>query len=260
MTPSQIIDFLRKSVAIEDPDSENDSSYTSMSYEELELFVEVVITRDFPGVSFDDLPTEYIYPVILLSKKELYYALAVKEAPLYDLGADNNNYLKRSQRFDHYMKLILQVDKEYKDYQENGGAGSNTLTSFDVLLPNRSATRRNYEKGVIPAPVLSIGSETCTSVELSWKVSMSHFESYVVYISRSPILDKFSIGNKISSEAKEVVRIHDYRQTCCRIEGLTPDTTYHVLLAAREMSHLTGYAEAVFSTTENASVDLGGCL
>lgn len=64
------------------------------------------------------LPEDAVYPIVLLAKKELYYTLAVKEAPLYDIGADNNNYLKRSQRFDHYMKLIAQVDSEYDDWIE----------------------------------------------------------------------------------------------------------------------------------------------
>ena len=122
MVATQLIEFLRTSVGVQDSESTNpDSEFVSMSYEELETLLMVVVTRDFPEVqSLDSLPTEYIYPVVLLAKKELYYVLASKYANKYDLGADNNNYLKRSQMYDHYLKLIEQVDKEYKDYQENG--------------------------------------------------------------------------------------------------------------------------------------------
>lgn len=259
MTPSQLIEFLRNSVSIQDPDSSQDSAYISMTDEEIELYIQVVLTRDYPDVSLEDLPPEYVYPVVLLAKKELYYALAVKDAPLYDLGADNNNYLKRSQRFDHYMKLIAQVDKEYEDYLDNGGAGGNTLTSFDVLLPNRSGTKRNHEKGAIPALTLYVDSETSTSVELSWKVKVSRFESCALYISESPIYDKYGIGDsKISKDAKEVIRIRDSRQTACRITGLTPGTSYFILLTVTDMNNLTGYKETTVRTAEAAEVNVGG--
>lgn len=259
MTVDQMVAYLRTSVSIQDPTgSVQDSAYLSMTDEDITLMMSVVLTRDYPEVqSLDYLPTEYIYPVILLSKKELYHTLAVKEAPLFDIGADNNNYLKRSQRFDHYMKLIAQVDKEYADYLENGGAGSNTLTSFDVLLPDRYATKRNYEKGVVPALSLYIGAVTGTSVEIHWRVNLSRFRDYKVYISKSPILDLLNVSKPLSSDAKEVVVIRNVHQTSCRIEGLSPDTGYYVVVSATEMSSLTGYAQESFKTLTPIVLNVG---
>ena len=258
MVATQLIEFLRTSVGVQDSESTNpDSEFVSMSYEELETLLMVVVTRDFPEVqSLDSLPTEYIYPVVLLAKKELYYVLASKYANKYDLGADNNNYLKRSQMYDHYLKLIEQVDKEYKDYQENGAAGGNTLTSFDVLLSNRYGTKRNYELGVTPAPVLYVDNVCCTTVELSWFARFSRFESYTIYLSTAPIIDDYAVGDKISAEAKKVIKITDVHQTSCRIEGLTPGTQYYVAIAAREASSLTGYKEETFTTKPVASVKI----
>ena len=259
MTVDQMVAYLRMNVSIQDPTGTvQDSAYLSMTDEDIILYMNVVLSRNYPDIpSLDYLPTEYIYPVILLSKKELFHALAVKEAPLFDIGADNNNYLKRSQRFDHYMKLIAQVDAEYKDYLENGGAGANTLTSFDVLLSDRYATKRNYEKGAIPALSLYIGDVTTTSVEILWKAKLSRFKEYKVYISESPIVDLFNVSKPISADAKEVVTIRNVHQTSCRIEGLLPNTDYYVAVSATEMSTLTGYKQESFKTPEQVVVNVG---
>ena len=259
MTVNQLVSYLRMNVSIQDPNGAvQDSAYLSMTDEDIVLYMNIVLTRNYPEIpSLDYLPAEYIYPIILLSKKELYYALAVKEAPLYDIGADNNNYLKRSKRFDHYMTLIAQVDKEYADYLENGGAGANTLTSFDVLLSDRYATKRNYEKGAIPALSLYVGEVTETSVEILWKVKLSRFKEYKVYISESPIVDLLNVSKPISDESKEVITIRNVHQTSCRIEGLLPNTEYYVAVSATEMSSLTGYKEEFFKTLTPVVVNVG---
>lgn len=259
MTVDQLVQYLRLNVSIQDPEGVvQDSAYLSMTDEEVLLFMNVALTRNYPDIpSLDYLPTEYVYPIILLSKKELFHALAVKEAPLYDIGADNNNYLKRSQRFDHYMKLIAQIDKEYEDYLENGGAGGNTLTSFDVLLSDRYATKRNYEKGVIPALSLYIEEVAEDFVEISWKVKLSRFKEYKVYISESSIVDLFNVSKPINEDAKEVVTIRNVHQTTCRIEGLKPNTIYYVAVSATEKSSLVGYKQEMFTTLEPLVIEVG---
>lgn len=251
MTVDQMVKYLRLNVSIQDSTGSTvqDKAYLSMTDEDILLYLNVALTRDFPHIpSLDRLPAEDTYPLMLLAKKELYYSLAIKEAPLYDIGADNNNYLKRSQRFDHYMKLVTQADKEYQDYLENGGAGGNTLSSFDVLLPNRYNTKRNYEKGSVPAPLLYVLEVTDTSVEVEWQVHLSRFFRYKVYVSKFPIVDLFKSTNPISAEAKVVKEIKNVHDTCCRIEGLEPNTKYYVAVSATEMSSLTGYAEQSFET------------
>lgn len=259
MTVDQMVEYLRLNVSIQDPDGAvQDSAYLSMTDEDILLYMNVALTRNYPDIpSLDYLPTEYVYPIILLSKKELFHALAVKEAPLFDIGADNNNYLKRSQRFEHYMKLIAQVDKEYENYLENGGAGENTLTSFDVLLSDRYATKRNYEKGAIPVLSLYVREVTDTSVDIEWKVKLSRFREYKVYISKSKIVDLFNVSKPIAEDAKEVITIRNVHQTHCRIEGLDPDTEYYVAVSATEMSSLTSYKQESFKTLESVVVNVG---
>ena len=250
MTKAELVRYLRLNVNIQNADV-TDTAYLSMTDEDIELYLSIVITRDFPNVpSLDLIPQEDIYPVVLLAKKELYFTLASMDAPLYDLTADNNNQIRRSQRFEHYMKLIAMVDEEYNQYNEDGGAGTrNTLTSYDVLISDRYGTRRNYEKGVVPALSLRVLGVTDTTVELTWSVHLSRFEKYEVYISEEQIYDEYSISKPVSDSAKLVAKILDVHQNKCRIEGLVPNTVYHVMVSATEKSSLVGRTEIIVSTT-----------
>ena len=252
MTALELIQYLRVSVNVqtEQTDGEKDPNVLSLTDEQLRLYLQVVITRDFPKYSVDNLPQSAVYPVILLAKKELYFALATSTAPLYDLSADSNNSIKRDQMFRHYMDLVKAVDDEYNQYNEDGGAGNNALTSFDVLLADRSATKRNYEKGVIPDPFIVIDNVGVTFVEFHWDVVLSKFRQYNVYVSTSKILDSHNPSNPIDSGASPVATIKDVHHKSIRVTGLLPNTRYFVVVSATEMSSLTGYAEATFTTND----------
>ena len=139
MTVPQIIQFLRLNVNVQNPDGSEgvDSAYLSMTDEDILLYLNVVLTRDFADIpSLEYLPAQNVYPLVLLAKKELYYALAVASANEYDLGADNNNYLKRSQRFEHYMKLIEQVAKSsiYPELQGTFKRGKNWIVTNGIIV------------------------------------------------------------------------------------------------------------------------------
>ena len=258
MTKAQIVSFLRKSVNIQNP-NKRDSAYLIMSDEDISLYIDVVITRDFPEISFlDDIPQEFIYPIVLLAKKELYFTLATIDAPLIDMTADNNNQLKRSQRFEHYMKLVGVLDDEYAKYCEDGATGTrNTLTSYEVLLSDGLYTRRTYEKGVKPTVYLHVGEVTDTTIEVSWSVRLSHFRSYKVYVSSEPILDEYNLSSLVSDKAKLVAEIHDVHKNGCRVEGLDSNSVYHIAVVVTERSFLTGASEVVVSTTDGSDSNAG---
>lgn len=255
MTTAQLIQYLRLNVNVQMPDGSQDSAYLSMSDEDILLYLNVVLTRDFSDVpSLEYLPNQAVYPLILLAKKELYYALAVMSAPDYDLGADNNNYLKRDQRFQHYMKLIEQADKEYQDYLDNGGGLSedgagNTLSSYDVLLSNRYYTKRYYDKGAVPAPILYVDSVTNNSVSFHWTNKTRKFAWSNIYLSKEPIVDKYKVGlSKIVDKSTLVNHFLDSRQVSLSIDGLDPSTTYYLAVEVVDMSSLVGYFQVEFTT------------
>lgn len=252
MTVEQMIQFLRLSVFIQDKDKvvTGDTEYLCMSDEDLMLYLNVALTRNFSDVpSLQYLPNESVFPLVLLAKKELYYTLAVKEAPLFDIGADNNNYLKRSQRFDHYMKLVVQTDKEYEDWLENGGTGNGTVQSYSVTLSDRYGTRYNFENSATPTVVLYVGTITEDTVEFWWNVkNISRFYRYKVYISKEPIVDLFNLNSHIASGATLVAEIKDIHQVRCRVTGLEPNTEYYIAVQAVSMSTLSGYAQTQVMT------------
>lgn len=259
MDKAKLIKFLRSSVHIQDPDIDKDNKYLALSDEDLELYLEVTLSRDFSKVrSLDVLPEAYVYPLLLLAKKELYYALAVIEAPLYDMGADNNNYLRRSQRFEHYMELIGQVDKEYNQYLTDNETGTgNTLTTYDVLLSNRYFTERYRNKGVVPVVSLYADNVTNNSVDLSWERVIVNFEEFRIYISENSIYDPYNLKEPVDSSAKLVFRVREDTTQMCRIEDLKENTVYYILIVYIDKSGLKGYSQISIDTTP-IDPDLGG--
>lgn len=253
MTVEQMIQFLRLSVYVQDKDKvvEQDPQYLCMTDEDLLLYLNLAMSRNYsdtPALKY--LPEDALYGVIILAKKELYYTLAVKEAPLFDMGADNNNYLKRSQRFDHYMKLIVQADKEYEDWLENGGEdGLGTVKSYSVTLSDRYGTRYNYENAAVPKVILYVGTITEDSIEFWWNVkNISRFYRYKVYVSKEPIVDLYNLKTHIAEGAKLVAEIKDIHQVHCRVTGLEQKTVYYIAIQAVNMASLCGYAQAEVET------------
>lgn len=258
MTVQDLVKYLRLSVKVQDPEGTvtTSSKYLEMSDEDLELYLNVVLTRDFPNVrSLEYITSDMIYPLTLLAKKELYYALAVQYAPLYGMVADNNNQLQRGQMFDHIMELIKQTDDEYNQYVEDGGAGGNTLKSYDVLSSNRYFTKRNIDKAVPPALSVYADSVGTNDVCISWDCQVQRFLRFDIYLStEGPIFDDYQVSNKISEEAKLIATIRDAHQNKVRVSGLSEDSTYYVLVKVTDLSGLKGYSEITIHTDTTEEV------
>lgn len=258
LTIDEMVALLRSSVNIQTgSESVIDPSYLSMTDDDIKLFIKLGITRAYPDVdNLLDLPDGSEYAIVLLAKMELYLKLAVVRADKVDIGADNNNYIKQSQRFDHYMKLAEDAKNAYNDWIENeGGGDSNRVSTYDVLLSNRHYTRRNYEKQSTPKVRVMIDSVTSDSVEFSWKVSnTSHFGRYKVYINTSPIVDIFNDGamyySKIIEGATLIKNTSNIRDCHHKVSGLSADTPYYIAVFSIERNQVFGYKEVSFTTLE----------
>lgn len=258
MTVEKMIHTLRVAVNVQDPESSTkDPKYLAMSDSDIQGFLELCMLRNYPDVpSLSYIPEDAIFGLILLAKKELFYALAVIEAPLYDMNADNNNSLSRSQRFDHYMKLIEQADKEYTDWLENGGidGGMGTVTTHNVVVANRYFTRYNYENAPTPKVTLYTGDISSDAVEIWWSVkNIGRFKHYKVYASTEPIVDLYNSDRVISTDAREVFSTDDIHKNRCRVSGLSPDTIYHIAVEAASLTGVKGYYELTLQTSESSS-------
>lgn len=240
MNKQDIINFIRKSVVITNPDGDStevDPAYLSLTDKEIEMFLQIALSRDFPQIlSVDFMSNDLLYPVVLLTRKELYYTLATTWAKDFDLGADNNNYLKREQRFNHYMALIKQVDDEYKDYLENGGgeSGQNVLTSFEVRIDSRSNTQRYLELSIPPKVAMLVDNVGETFVEVSWRSSVENFNKVEIYYSKEPIVDLYSKDFRINPKAKLFHTTLNPHTTKCRVEGLEENENYYIAIALQD--------------------------
>ena len=253
LTVDELVKLLRSSVNVQSEETEvMDPAYLTMTDDDIALYIKLGVSRAYPKVTdLAELPSGSEYPIILLAKIELYTKLAVLKADKVDIGADNNNYLKQDQRFQHYMKLIEEARAEYESWLENEGQGE--VSSFDVLLSNRHYTQRNFEKQVTPKVSLKIDQVTNDSVDFHWGVSnTSHFGRFKVYVSKTPIIDMYKEGatydKKIGEEAKLIVSTQNIRNTYHRLNNLESETTYYVAVVSIERNQVFGYSEMSFTT------------
>ena len=258
LTVDELVKLLRSSVNVQSEETEViDPAYLTMTDDDIELFIKLGVSRAYPDVyDLADLPNGADYPIILLAKIELYTKLAVLKADKVDMGADNNNYLKQSQRFDHYMILVAEARQQYTDWIENEGVnGGFGVCSYDVLLSNRHYTQRNFEKQMTPRVSLKIDQVTNDKVDFHWSVTnTSHFGRFKVYISESPIVDMHKEGatynSKLSEEAKLIVSTHNIRNTYHSVGNLKSATSYYIAVISIERNQVFGYSEMSFTTLD----------
>lgn len=248
MTKTQLIDYMRLSCKVQDPEvTPIDPLFLSLSDSDIESVLEVGLAQEYPEGSLDSLPTEYLYPVILVSKKELYYQLAVNSAPLYPLDLGRDGGLKKNIRFDHYMALINMVELELKTYRSTGNGSMPKLGN--LMIEGRYYTNRDYNLSEKPSVTLTADSVGTTTVELSWVINkINKFYNSILYKYTSAIVDLYDLENPINENAEKVYTFTDIHETMYRVTGLTPSTTYYFALAIQERNGLKGYSEITFTT------------
>lgn len=258
-----LVAFLRESCLVDDPELVVDSNYLVLTDEQLKEVLMYANSRVSKGkYTIDDVPEANVYPIMLLSKKEIYHRLASKYAPDYTIQGEAGT-LNISDKFNHYMELAKQMEEEYKNYLEDMESNrdiSNTdsysdLARGEVFLSSRYLTTRNYRYSNKPAIQLKVDCVYKDKIELSWKIkSINRFGGYKIYFSESePIIDVYN-NNEISPKATLIKQEHNIHNNRTRVTGLKPNTTYYVTVVVLEQNGLLGFDEAVF-TTEGDEID-----
>ena len=259
MNTKELVEYLKTSLFVIDPETGNnindDPEYIALSDSHLENVLRVAMSNVDSSKTIDDIEDIDVYPVVLLSRREIYYTLATKSAPLYDMsvaGSGGTSSISRNQRFNHYMKLIEGINDEYKLYISTG-QGGRALQSSDVvgevLLSSRYFTQRNYNLAKKPKVKLVIDTIYPNEVEIHWeKISVGRFKQFKVYIGEdTPIIDKYEDG-LIKEGSKLIKSISDFHTRHFRISDLKPETEYHIAIVIEEMNGLRGYNELTFTT------------
>lgn len=256
-TVAHLITLLRNNINIQYEESGKiDPAYLTMSDEDILLYVNLGISRCCPGLcSIEYLEDKFYYPVILLSKIELYTQLAVLKADKVDMGADSNNYIKQDQRFSHYMSLVKHAQQQYENWLENEGSGE--VNSYNVLLDKRYYTKRNRDSQNIPKVSIYFDVILDKSASFHWVVKNTiHFFKYIVYIHKetpvfNPYLSGSSYKSKINSDSILLLNTLNIRNNFFEVVGLEPDTLYYLCVIAMEQNHLYGYAQLEFHTSSS---------
>ena len=246
MTKAELVSFMRTSVNVQDPTGvSNDPAFLALTDTQLESILTLSLIKESPSSTLNNIPNELLFPVVLTSKKELYHQLAVKSAPFYKMSASGAS-LQKSDRFDHYYRLITEVETEYQNYLKD----STTLTSVNVVRKNNYYTNRNYNLASRPEVELSLDTAYSDRAELSWEVNRcDRFYNFLLYQSSSAIVDVYGTEIvSINSSAVLISTIVDIHTLTYRLLSLLPNTRYFVALIIQERNGLKGYSEIDFTT------------
>ncbi len=235
--------MLRRSLRIQDPQIETDPVY---QYDDFDLWevIQTTVPKFDSTYTISTLPQKY-YPVILVASRiEVLWRLAMSTAPYYRLEAEGAS-LEKNMRFDHYMMLIKFAREEYADLLLTFG-GTGKIEVYDLLNKNYHLTKYNYERSEKPSIELILSEITSNSVNLDWsKFETGVFACYKLYISTSMIIDPYSM-DEILKEADLV--IHDIHRTKYRFSDLLPDTLYYVAVITKDVNGNYGYSQKSFTT------------
>lgn len=242
MTKAELIQYIRLNVAVGESGSD---ALLSLRDEQIELYLKVVITRDFHTVSIDSIPPSIVYPLVLLTKIELYFYLATLVAPEYNLSSDDGS-LYRDQKYRHYKDMIEVLQKAYNQYVEDGGTGKNTIKAHDLILPQHYYTDRNYRLATEPVIEIYLERVTDTTIEVSWSYHCDTFHKLHVYLSSTRILDSYD--NTPLPAYNLISTYTDPRKSKLRISNLNELTKYFITMELVDKTSVVGVNDLEIET------------
>ena len=239
-----LVNSLKFSLAIGDT---NDPILNSISEEQLET---LLIQKSHQlGIPYPVVPREEEALLLCLVKKEVYWKMATNSAPLYPLDLEGLK-VKKDVRFDHYMKLIEWVEKEYTSIINDP---KRTSVIQGEILINKPYTRSRYNKYYEePIIFLEVDKITDTSVYFSINyndLKVGDFNKTNVYVHTETIWDKYD--DVLNKQAKKVLTIETIHKKNFKIGDLKPNTKYHVLLEIELVRGMKIYVETEVSTNES---------
>lgn len=245
MTLEKLIKFIRASCLVQDKDNvvENDPNFLALTDGEIADIIDVVLSRVDPSADIRRMDNESLYPVVLLSKKEIYSRLAVLYAPKVNLKSDGDS-ITLSDKFNHYMSLIEALNKEYNTYLSTG----TIVKSSEVYLDSRYYTLRHYNNTTAPRVNLYIDNVSDNYIDLSWKISYMRYKlqfvSYTLYFMKGETEIYNAYTNTFNENAKKIefTNIHDTRY---RLDNLVANVTYSLCLVVKEGNGLKGVSQQI---------------
>lgn len=262
MNIENLVQYLKESCFIDSPEITQDSEFLALDDKQLEGIIYVASYK--AKVDLNDLENSNLYLLMLIAKKELFYRLATKSAPLFNLSGDGGS-LSRSDRFNHYSELIKLVEEEYRTYLEelelnrdtsNNTSYGNEFTNGEVFLASRYHSLRNYTHSTKPVIKLKIDNLYTDKVEISWKLKkVNRFNKYILYINNTNNIIDIYNNNEIMEGSERIFSSMDIHKDKFRVSNLEPGKIYHLAIIVQEQNGLIGFDELQFVTKEEVIED-----
>lgn len=252
MDYKSLIDYLKQSCFIDDPNMVADSMFLALTDEELTSMLEVAYSKVKTSLSHLTESGEMLYALVLLAKQDVYARLSLKYAIQYDIGGEDGS-VDKSQRFEHFSRLLELAKEEWNEYVQeqqaqvdvsNSSSYSN-LANGEIFIDRHYFSSRNVMYHNKPVIVGNTDKFTTNTIDVSWKIKkINHFKETTIYLSESPVYDKYE--NTVTG--KVVFNTNDLHRDCYRIKDLKPNTTYYVAFVVTELNGLQGVYELIVTT------------
>lgn len=224
----------------------NDSVLNAITEEDLEEYL--IKVSSTLSINYPKVPKEDEAIIVCLAKKEVYWKMATASAPLYALNLEGLK-VDKDVRFDHYLKLIQQVEVEYNQLINDPNRVKVSVGEVIIDKPYTYKTRTlNYQLPTI-TPTIDKVAANSMDISLSYEgLQVRDYKKTVIYICKEPVWDKYE--EIINPLATKVMTIENPRKCHFRIKDLEPNTHYYLMVQVLLNNELIAYEEIEGDTNE----------
>lgn len=226
-----LVNYLRESLRLQSPEVETDVMF-QFEDEELERILDSKTKQVDSSYSLATIPTDEEDLLILLAKKEVYWRMASDASSEYPLSVEGIK-LNKDQRFQHFLSLIQECEKEYQRIASEKIRGK--IIPANAVIRRRDNTHRNKNLVVAESLDLFVDNTYEDKAEISWSIPLdkSMFMGYEIYHSKDLLLDEY-VEFETPKNLKPV-KIDNVNRNKIRITDLLPETQYFVLLLYKDI-------------------------
>lgn len=233
--------------------SNKDPVVDTITDEEIDILIKIhcgTLALEYP-----EIPFSYMQLMSCLIRKELYWKLATNSAPMYELKTDGTE-LKKGDRFQHYLALIQEVNKEYNDIMNDPSRlpedfnGGGKIASHTMVLEKDYVLRNYVNSQKLPKVKVKVDNIVPSeymelSLDLSKVARTEYFRTNIYLNEQRKIRDEYSLEANLSEGTQLKYQTYninkDKVRIPCKISLETP--LIYILLEVELKYKLKAYCE-----------------
>ena len=241
-----LIEYIKFSLAI-GVGNVTDPSLEEISDGQLEMLIKQHCKS--LGIDIYNIEKEDEAFIICLVRKDVYWRMATLNAPLYELQMDGLKVSKQT-RFEHYFKLIQEVEKEYLSIKNDPNRVK--VRAVDVYINRAYNLRKQFNNYEVPDIEIEVDEILENGYNISIDIDRVKPQDYVgtkVYFSNRPIIDRYN-NNSISEQARLVFNTRNIHTRMLRVTYEDVNRTNYLLLVVELKNGLKAYHELEVTPNE----------